>query len=224
MINNTDLAPDYKQLIADRVDEEYARAGFTKDLLDGSKAKDDEKMKARAFEVVSNAVVTSKADRSKMAVTNGELYAAVFPEGPGTEPGSADQLDYIESEVRAALMRKVWGLTNPGPRGYIQKRLGDGSLILCRGTVIRDLDEVHGVYVTDEPSLIMEDSLAPQIDKLVRVANDLRVHASMIAVRHPELEQRVTGALSSGFSRVRTAAQLPALAGNGRKPAEPEQD
>lgn len=221
---NIDLAQDYKKLIDDRVDEEYGRAGFTKNALDGATVKDDERMRARAFEVVSNAVVTSKADRSKKAVTNGELYAAVFPQGPGAQAGTADQLDDIESEVRTVLMRKVWALTQPSPRGYIQKRLGDGSLILCRGTVIRNLDEVQGCYVTDEPTLILEDSLAPQVDKLVRVANDLRQHASMITGRHPEIEGRVAAALGSGFARVKSATQLPAVSGNGKKPAETEQE
>ena len=41
--------------------------------------------------------------------------------------------------------------TQPGPRGFIQKRLSEGTLILCRGTVIRDLDEVHDVLRTLGP-------------------------------------------------------------------------
>ena len=48
--------------------------------------------------------------------------------------------------------------------------------------------EGRAIRVTDEPTLNMEDSLNPQIDKLVRVASEVRGHASMIVARHPELE------------------------------------
>lgn len=218
------IQPEFYQLVEQRVDEEYQRAGFTKVAADGSTVRDEDKMKARGLEVVSRAVVTSKADRSKKAVTNGELFANVFPEAPGARPGTADTLDDVESAVRAFLMRKVWGLTNAGPRGYVQKRLGDGSLILCRATVHRNLDPIVAVYVTDEPTLIMEDSLNPQIDKLVRLASDVREHAAMIVTRHPELESKVSTALNSGFTRVKAAAQLTSGSANGRKPVETEQE
>jgi hypothetical protein len=222
------IAPEFHQLVEQRIDEEYQRAGFVKPSPDGTtEIRDDDKMKARTLQVVSQALVTSKNDRSRKAVTNGELFAAVFPEAPGAKPGTADQLDEIESEVRTALMRKVWGLTIPGPGGWIQKRLGEGSLILCRAVVLRKLDGIMAAYVTDDPTLIMEDSLNPQIDKLVRVASDVRGHASMIVQRHPELEQKVTTALSSGFNRVKAAAQLTSGSSNGtngRKPADAEQE
>ena len=211
----TGIAPDLDQEIKDRVNEEYIKHGYSKQAMDGTTVRDEDKMKARALDIVRAAVVTSKEDRSKNAVTQGELYASVFSNAPGATPGTADGLDYVEGQIRALLMRKVWSLTNPSPNGYIQKRLGDSSLILCRGTVIRQLDEVAGAFVTDSPQLIMNDSLAPQIDKLVRTATDLRVHATMITSRHPELEQKVVNALGTGYSRVRTVTQLTTSERNG---------
>jgi hypothetical protein len=204
--------------------EEYERAGYIKVALDGTTVPDDAPMKARGFEIISSAIVKSKTDRAKKALTNGELYAQIFPDGPGAKPDAANDLDEVDSQVRLLLMRKVWGITGPGPRGFVQKRLGDTSLILCRGSVLRTMDNVMAVYVTDEPTLIMQESLAPQIDKLVRLASDVNSHASMIVTRHPELESRVTAALNSGFNRVKAAAQITAGSSNGRKPVETEQE
>jgi hypothetical protein len=219
---------DYKEMIERRIAEEYERAGYSKPGADGS-IPDDSKMKARAFDIVSRAVVTSKDDRAKKALTNGELYAAVFTEGPGAKPNSAEGLDEFEKDVMLALHRKVWGLTTPTPKGHIQKYLGDTPLVLCRGPVLRRNDYIPGVYVTADPTLILSDSLSPQIEKWVRVANDLRTHATMITDRQPELAGRVAAALNAGITRARAAAQLPAAQltignGNGRKPVETDQD
>jgi hypothetical protein len=209
---------DYKAMVQARVDEVLIDHGYAKTRIDGEVVKDLEKMKARAYDVVVAAVVNSKADRSKKAITQGELYAAVFPKGPGADPPDLDSLEGLELDVRSSLVRMCWNLTQPKSTGFIQKRIGDGSLILCRTNVYRKLDEVQGVFVTDSPQLIMEDSLQPQIDKLVRTASDLRTHAVMITGRHPELETKVSTALGAGFTRVRNAAQLPATTGNGKKP------
>lgn len=213
------MTPSLKSIVDERVTDEYIKAGFAKNV-NGEVTRDEEAMKARAYDIVSKAVVSDKTHRSTKSLTNGELYAQVFPGGPGTVPGTADQLDEIEAEVRSTLMRKVWSLTNPSVRGFIQRRLGDSSsLVLCRGTVVRDLDEMVGVYVTDDPALIMDESLTPEIEKLVRAANNLREHATMINARHPELEQRVAAALGSGVSRARSAAQLSAPSQNGASKA-----
>lgn len=70
----------------------------------------------------------------------------------------------------------------------------------------------------------MGDSLEPQISKLVKVAEDVRRHAGMITSRHPELESRVVASLGNGFTRVKAAAMLPSVAGNGKKPADADVD
>jgi hypothetical protein len=216
----SNIIQEFKQAVERRVEEEYVRHGYAKSLLDGSTVKDEERMKAQTLEIViSRAVVASQAERSKKALTMGQLYAAVFPEGPGAQPGTVDQLDEIEHEVWTTLTRQVWSLTNPAPSGWIQARLGD-ALILCRGAVFPQLDKAVGVYVTEAPALILADSLDPEIAKLVRVAVKLRAHASMIATRHPELEAKVMAALGVGYQRVRSEAQLTAYSGNGRKPAD----
>lgn len=193
---------------------EYEKAGYTKTDGDGDAVIDDGAFKAKVFEVVTSKAVTDKSDKSDKSWTAGELYAQVFPGAPGTTAGTADQLDMLETEVRAKLVRKVWTLTSANRTGYVQKRLEEvGTTVLCRADVMRGLDEVKGVFITDNPELIMSDSLAPRVEKLVKEANNLRQHATMITTRHPELENKVATAIGSGMKR--TAAALPKPSSNG---------
>lgn len=195
--------------------EEYIRAGFTKKNRDGETVFDDDAMKARVFELVTQREVTDKTKKSSNSWTQGELLAATFPGAPGTDPKTIDQLDFAQAEVRKTLLRRVWNLTNPARTGYIQKRLEEkGTLVLCRSKVMRGLDEVNGCYVTNDASLILSDSLAPRIEALVKEADNLRAHAAMITGRHPEIEQKVLQAIGSGVKR--TQAALPKGSGNGR--------
>ena len=220
------IVPDFFDIVDSRVDDEYRVAGYSKVALDGTEVPDEDKMKARALEVALDAVVKTKTEKSQKAVTQGELFARVFPLGPGAQPGTADQLDPIEAEVASRLTRKVWALTNPGPRGYLQKRLtgvGDGSLILCRASVLRKMDWVPGFYLTDTANLIMDDSMQPQVERPSSASRMTSVSMPpMIQERHPELEARLSTAIGSGISRARSAAQLSAGSTNGRKPVVSE--
>jgi len=207
--------------IADKVKDHLIGHGFSRQKGDEILA-DEDKMKAKVFELVTSKVVADKGEKSKKAWTNGELYAATFPNGPGTDPkANLDNLELEELEIRDILSRKVWNLTNPARTGYIQKRLGEdgGSLVLCRSDVMRSLDKLPGCYVTNDADLIMNDSLQPQIEALVRKADNLRKHAEMIGARHPELETRMLKALGSGVDR--TVAALPRGSGETTTPAQP---
>jgi hypothetical protein len=212
-------APDLldPEVIQSMVEAEYVRAGYIKQNRDGETVVDDDAMKAKVFELVVKREVTDKSNKSTNSWTPGELLAATFPGAPGTDPKTIDMLDYAQTEVRKTLTRRVWNLTNPARTGYIQKRLVEkGSLVLCRSKVMRGLDEVNGVYVTNDTTLILSDSLGPRIEALVNEANNLRAHAAMITERHPEIEQRVLQAIGSGVKR--TQAALPKATGNGRVP------
>lgn len=171
--------------------EEYLRAGYVKKNRDGDEVADDDAMKARVFQLVTKREVTDRGNKSTNAWTPGELYAAAFEGGPGTDPKTIDSLDLAQEEVRKTLVRRVWNLTNPARTGYIQKRLGEiGNLVLCRAKVMRGLDEVSGCYVTNDPTLILSDSLAPRVESLVKEADNLRAHAVMITSRHPDSRRR----------------------------------
>lgn len=213
--NNDTPAIIDPERIAAMVNEEFVRAGYTKTTADGETVVDPDAMKAKAFELVMKREVTDKSNKSANSWTQGELYAAVFPGAPGTDPTTIHLLDPVETEVRKTLVRKVWNLTNPARTGYIQKRLEEkGSLILCRAKTMRGLDEVNGCYVTNDPALILGDSLAPRVEALVKEADNLRAHAAMITGRHPELETKVVAAIGSGVKR--TQAALPKASGNSR--------
>jgi hypothetical protein len=196
---------------------EYTRVGYMRTNQAGASVVDDDAMKAKVLELVAQREVTDKSNKSANSWTQGELYAATFPGAPGTDPKTADSLDFPQKEVRKTLMRRVWNLTNPARTGYIQKRLvgkGDGGLVLCRAQVMRGLDEINGCYVTADHSLILSDSLGPRVEALVTEANNLRAHAELLTDRQPELEPRVLRAIGSGMKR--TQAALPKASGNGR--------
>jgi hypothetical protein len=204
--NNHFGADDPVEAIVERA---YMEAGYVKETEDSARIPDPDLMKARTFEIVKEKVVSDPKHKSAKSISQGELYAAVFPGGPGADPdGNIDELPPEEYEARSKLVRRVWNLTNPGRQGYIQKRLGDqSSLVLCRTMIMRDLDEVKGCYVTDHPDLIMVDSLRPQVEALVRQANNLARHFDMLGARHPELEARMLGELGTGMKKA--AAALP---------------
>lgn len=203
------------------IDKVFLAAGYTKTESDGTTVRDDDKMKARAFDVVKEHVVTGSRQKSAGSITQGELYAAVFPGGPGVKDSERlEDLSPEAYEARKKLVRRVWNLTNPGRQGYIQKRLGDSTkLVLCRAAVMRELDEVKGCYVTENPDLIITDSLRPQIEAMVRQATNLAHHFDMLNARHPELSARMLGELGTGMNRA--AAALPEATGGastrGRK-------
>jgi hypothetical protein len=156
-------------------------------------------MKQSVLNTVQEAYAPNRDGKSKAGLTKGELYARTFAGAPGAKSGTADGLDEVESEVREILMRRVWNLTKDAPDGYIQKRL-DG-VVLIRSQLVRDRDLVMGVFVTDDAQLIMEESLMPGVEALVRRADRLREHALMLVSRKPELEAKVGAALNTGAKR-----------------------
>jgi len=96
MNRNTELAPD-QQLIADRVDDEYAGCSSPRTARtdrrvgrreDGRPAPSSPWPTPSHFEDVQVQKPSPTAS----------FYASVFPHGPGTEPGSATSSDSIESD------------------------------------------------------------------------------------------------------------------------------
>ena len=115
--------------------EQMLAHGYTKQKNDED-VPDEDAFKQKVYDLVSGRIVSSKAEKSKKSWTQGQLYAAVFPNGPGADKRqSKDLLSEEDEAVMDKLSRKVWNLTNPGRAGYVQKRLGQdgGSLILLAG-------------------------------------------------------------------------------------------
>lgn len=193
--------------VGEQVDEQFIAHGYHKLNKASEQVVDDSKMKAHVYEIVRKKVARAKEEVAKNSFTNGELYALTFPDAPGTEPKKLPTLTDMEAEVRRQLMRKVWGLTQDRRNGFIQKRLGTDAtgLVLCRTQSTRGLDDAEVCFVTDNPELIMNESVLPQIESLVNKANDLRLHTEMVVERRPELMSRVRGELGVGVRRVEAA-------------------
>ncbi len=200
----TVLDPDE---VKERIDDEYISHGFFRPNHDGEQVVDEGKMKAHVYEVVRKKVARAKEEVAKNSVSNGELYALTFPDAPGTDAKKLPGLTDMEAEIRKNLKRKVWGLTQDRRNGFIQKRLGSDAtgLVLCRTMSTRGLEDAEVCFVTDNPDLIMNESVIPQIETLVNKANDLRLHTEMVTIRRPELRGRVRAELFQGVRRVEAA-------------------
>lgn len=192
----------------------YQIAGYVKVDKEGTTIKDTDALKTRVFEVVTARVASSRADMAAKSLTQGELYAAAFPAGPGADPKRLiSDLPLLEQAVRAKLVRTVWALTNPDRKGAIQSRLGkEGrSEVLIRTKVQRGVDEIMGVFITDDPKLIMEESVQPMVEKLYNVAKEVRLHNDIvIEARHPELAGSVMKILDVARKRVNAELTRPA--------------
>jgi hypothetical protein len=193
--------------IQSRIDRAWAAEGYV--TADGER--DPKAMQEAAYAGVRKRVATSKEDKADKAITKGELYAAVFPTGPGAD-GKGDQLDEFDRIVFQRLERDVWSLMQPKHGGAIQKRLGEegSSLVLCQATIRRKLDKAQAVYLTEDPTLIMEDSVDKEIKALERKAENLRKQLDMLMQRQPQLAPAIRNRLGQGMSRARAELSFPA--------------
>jgi hypothetical protein len=200
-----------------RVTAVYRAEGYSVEE-DGEVRRDTKAMKEAALQAFAGKVATSKLDKAASAVTPGELYASVFPQGPGAD-GDVEALEPEDQATYEKLKREVWGLTQPKPNGWIQRRLADegSTLVLCRAQVMRGADPVNAAYLTDDATLIMEDNVHGEVEALVRRADNLRKHVDMLLLRHPELEARVLRELGKGIRR--TEAALPTKTESSKKAA-----
>jgi len=192
-----DVLARFEGDVAAALDEAYRREGY----VDEDDKPSDTPMKKAAFDVImARCVVKSKAERSRKALTRGELYKLVFPSGPDDD---AD-LDPVQNKVLSTLLTAVWGLTQTTRSGYVQRQFDvEGTtLVLCRCKVYRNADQMQAVYATDNESLIMEDAVDKEIQSLVRRASALRKDLNMIIERHPKLHQAVATQLGLELRKV----------------------
>ena len=189
-----------------RVDQAWTNEGYV--TADGER--DPKAMQEAAYNAVRNRIATSKADKAEKAITKGELFAAVFPNGPGAD-GKGDQLDEFDRAAFQQLERDVWSLMQPKHTGAIQKRLGEegSSLVLLQATIRRKLDKAQAVYLTDNPALIMEDSVDKEIKAFERKAENLRRQLDMVIARHPELASRIRSEVGQGVNRAKAELAFP---------------
>ncbi|MCW2979604.1 MAG: hypothetical protein JWO14_1331 [Solirubrobacterales bacterium] len=203
------LLAQFEQDVETAIEDAYRQESYVDE--DGEPS--ESAMKAAAFErSMDHFVVKSKPERSKKALTNGELYSLVFPNGPGAQE-AAPTLDPVAERVLKKLSSTVWGLTQTSRSGFLQKQLEieESTLVVCRCRVYRNADPSQAVYATDNESLIMEDAVDKEIQSLVRRASSLRRDLSMIIERHPKLQNQVADQLGIELGRIDRELSLGAV-------------
>lgn len=180
------------------------------DRRTGTEVIDDEAIKDALFdEIVNNHLVNDADDLYPLAFTDSEIYAVIFPNGPGVH--SAPQTPEDE-EVRARLTRKIWNWAGTGVSSQMQMRLeAEGySAVLCQADVGRKIrfEEtgkskavmVPGRFITDNEELILAYYTSPLAKKLTKTADSVRKQAELANRRHPELTGRVARQIGTGLA------------------------
>jgi hypothetical protein len=200
---------DLDQQVNDRVEDVQRKQGY----VDADDMPSPTAVKDATYRILlDECVVTSKAERSKKALTRGELYFRVYPnEAPALGVDSIDDLNTVERRAYEALADGVWDLTQGSRSGWIQKRLGEDeeTLILCRAKIHRPTEKMLAVYLTDNENLIREDAVDKLVVSLMRRASVIRRDLDMVLTRHPKLRGPITAQLSGELKKIQAELTLP---------------
>jgi hypothetical protein len=200
---------DLDKQVNDRVEDVQRKQGYVDD--DGLPSPTAVKNATYTI-LIDECVVTSKSERSKKALTRGELYFRVYPkEAPALGVGSIDDLSTVERRAYEALADGVWDLTQGSRSGWIQKRLGedDETLVLCRAKIHRPTEKMLAVYLTDNENLIREDAVDKLVVSLMRRASVIRRDLDMVLTRHPKLRGPIAAQLSGELKKIQAELTLP---------------
>lgn len=212
----------------------YASHGYTLPGPSGQETIDEDSVKDTVYsKLIEDHVVTDPGHLSEGAITEHELYEAVFPKGPAArqQPTSPE-----EDEARKRLMRKLWGYTNTGVSGHCQKRSeAEGhSYVLCEAAVARTYRSEEtgrpkpttepGRFFTDNPDMISAHSTLPSSAKLAKAAESVSKRLQMAVRRHPELASTVARQVATSVRQAQAAlapvADAKAAALNAARPDE----
>jgi len=179
-----------EQEIERRIKEVWEDAGYITE--DGTLS--SERMNKAAYQVVRTHIANTKEDIGTEAISQGELYAAIFPSAPGAD-GSGEPVDEFDKEVAKRIERDVWSLTQPKDTGYVQKTLGEegSKLVLCREKIRtqRHLDKVWVVYLTESPVIIFEKIVDHEAKAYEQKAANLKKQLDMVRNRRHELRGQI---------------------------------
>jgi hypothetical protein len=196
----------FNEAVDEAVDAQYMAHGY----VDPDGEINAALMHDAAYQVVITKVAVGRDFHMDPAqsITRGELYAAVWPNGPAID---AD-LDAIQAEVRKQLDRDAWSLTGPSANGHIQRRLEHegATLVLCRSALTRGLDPVKdGCFVTDSVDLMLAHSLKEALDKVVKQAESAQKRMGLLTGRHPEIAAAARAELEATLGKIRAALPAP---------------
>jgi hypothetical protein len=201
----TTLSVDYDKVLAQfeadvqaEIDNVYRADGH----VDEHGQPSDEALRRATFKRISEqCVANSKSERSRKALTKGELYVLTFPSAPTDEEANKDR---VKERVMTKLASNVWGLTQSTRSGYVQRQFEaeEQTLVLCRCRVLRNGERRQAVYVTNSEALIKEDAVDPEIKVVTKRAAALRKDLQMILNRHPDLRDAITAELAIELRRI----------------------
>lgn len=197
------------------IDAVYRADGYVDE--DGNPS--ESAMQEAALEVFTDrCIVSSKAERSRMALMKGELCALVFPSGPKDDDAN---LDPVQDKVLQKLLSTVWGLTQTSRSGYFQRQLEQDedtkTLVLCRSKIYRNGEPRQAVYATNNEALIKEDAVDKEIKSLVRRASALRKDLNMIIERHPKMGKAIATQLGLELRKIDAELAIDDTSVNGSK-------
>lgn len=165
------------------------------------------------LEVVQNQhVVSGKREMAKVAVTQFELYQELLPNAPGVKSLARTP---EEQAAQLQLTKTLWGYTNTGTSGFVQKHVASQGLVLCEARVARTkLNEETGRrqpttelarFLTADGDLIMTYFTGPAGAAFLRAARKLDAQLGLVSDRRPELAVPVARQLSSVVRQAVTA-------------------
>ena len=173
--------------VKEAVDRAFEAEGYLK----YGGARDYDKMRQRAFSILSEAKVLHKRERAAKAVTKGSLIRQVFPGLPDPENFASQADPEVAEEVWEEIQRMLWGEAKQDATGKLQilvgAQMGNGY-ILCRTKVGND--RTDAAYITDDRASIEEDFIVPEQKALERKIRAVTGNRSMLIYRQPQHAKR----------------------------------
>lgn len=146
--------------------------------------KDTAAVRSQVFDLLSEAIVETKADRVEKAITRASLTTRVFPELPDREHWGDQDDPTLAELVYKTIDQQVWNAAKPDHSGPIQKQIGNLGYVLCRTKVGKD--GIDAAYITKDLNCLLEDFHGPLAAKAKKAADDLGRNLGMVMDRLPE--------------------------------------
>ena len=192
----------WNDMVAERKDALVIEGGYSKEDGNGNDVADYIAFKTAGQVVLSRTVIDDIDDAPK-GLTNVELLEKVLPDV------DLDADSELDTAAWAALAKRIGGIVQPGPLGFVQRALPKDHVLISMST-FRPSGRVKVAFVTTDDSIVLDHSLQPVVDQVLKEAVKLHAQATMIVDRKPQLAARVRKAITSGTKRAGTTAALPA--------------
>jgi hypothetical protein len=194
-------ALEFKRRVKERREALLVEGGFSKENADGDEVADPEAFKAEAAIIASGREVDDP-DRDFEGYTDEEILAEVLDV-------EVDEDDPVDRAAMEYLAKRIGGILQTGPNGYVQRALSKGKVLIRKDAYRgKTKTKVRVSFVTTHHGIIVDDSLLPVLDKTLRESVKLHDQAAMIVGRVPELGPQVNKAITSGMKRASDNARV----------------